>query len=296
MSKSSESERPESTKALESAVARMLRPLVALLVQQQIQYPALSHILKRLYLSVASDDFSLRGKRTTLSRLSLLTGIQRRQIKRILSEPETLDAPVPSAIAIGAQIVARWTGAPPWIDARGRPLPLPRKGTDPDVPSFNLLVESISADIHPRSILDEWLRLGVVSLDENDDVVLDSGAFVPVRGFEEKAHFVGRNVRDHLASAGHNLTTEDEPFLERSVYYGSLPPEATRELSELATRLGQESLQAVHQRAHQLKAELTKDEGGPGSERRRITFGVYLYQTPAEENKPPRTSEESDEN
>ncbi|MEM9177577.1 MAG: DUF6502 family protein, partial [Myxococcota bacterium] len=68
---------------------RMLRPLVRLLVSQQIPYPLLAQLVKRLYVEVATEDFALEGKRVTVSRLSLLTGIHRREVKRIQE-----DAPV----------------------------------------------------------------------------------------------------------------------------------------------------------------------------------------------------------
>ena len=71
--------RPEEAgNVLTTMLQRMLRPLVRLLVSQQISYPLLSRLLKRLYVEVASTDFALSGKRVTVSRLSLLTGIHRR--------------------------------------------------------------------------------------------------------------------------------------------------------------------------------------------------------------------------
>ncbi len=265
------------TEVLVPMLRRMLRPLVRFLVQQQIQYPLLSQVLKSLYVEVATEDFPIEGKRLTVSRLSLLTGIHRREVKRIQDEDAPEDAATPKAITLGAQIVARWTGEAPYVDDDGQPRRLARTSDEEDSVSFQRLVNSISVDIHPRSVLDEWIRLGVASIDGDGAVVLNAGAFVPVHGFEEKAHFAGRNVRDHLAAACSNLAEQESPFLERSVFYGALPPAAIDELSALAEEVGQGALVRVNDRARQLKQQAESSGAEAEGENRRITFGVYLF-------------------
>ena len=204
-----------------------------------------------------------------MSRLSLLTGSHRREVKRI-QEDDSPDEPTPpNAITLGAQIVSRWTGEAPWIDGDGLPRKLPRTSTRDATPSFQQLVRSVSVDIHPRSVLDEWVRIGVATIAGDGAVVLNAAAFVPVHGFEEKAHFVGRNLRDHLASACSNLAGSESPFLERSVFYGSLPPEAVEELTILANLAGQEALVRVNDRARALKRASEESGLVSGGESRR---------------------------
>jgi len=272
-----------STDILVAMLRRMLRPLVRLLVVQQIQYPLLSRVLKSLYVEVATEDFPIEGKRLTVSRLSLLTGIHRREVKRIQDERSPAQASTPRTITLGAQIVERWTSELPWITNEGQPRRLPKTSDATAGPSFAQLVNSVSVDIHPRSVLDEWIRIGVASIDREGAVVLNREAFVPVHGFEEKAHFVGRNLRDHLAAACSNLSEGESPFLERSVYYGSLPPDAIRELSALASQEGQKALVQVNDRARALKRLAEEHGEASGSGSRRITFGVYLFDAPAGE-------------
>lgn len=268
---------PESASVLVAMLGRMLRPLVQLLVGQQIQYPLVSKLLKALYIEVAAEDFALSGKRLTVSRLSLLTGIHRREVKRIQEETAPGEHVTPSAITLGAQIVARWTGEAPWVDAEGRPIPLIRQSEDPDIPSFHALVNSVSVDIHSRSVLDEWVRIGVARITSDEKIVLSSDAFVPSRGFEEKAHFIGRNVRDHLAAAAANLDAETSPFIERSVFYESLPAADVEALQAFAREVGQEALQRVNDRARELKTEAAERGEDKETENRRITFGVYQF-------------------
>jgi hypothetical protein len=166
-----------------------------------------------------------------------------------------------------------WTSAPEFQGADGHARPLPRASENVNEPSFAKLVALVSKDIRPRSVLDEWLRLGVAHLDENGCVCLNTEAFVPARGFEEKAFYFGRNLRDHIASAAHNLMGGDPPLFERSVYYGGLSEESVRELQELSGELGMQALQTVNRRA----AALKKRDVRRGGLRERITLGIYFF-------------------
>ena len=131
----------------------------------------------------------------------------------------------------------------------------------------------------PRTVLDEWLRLGVARIDDEERVHLQVDAFVPESGFDEKAFFFGRNTRDHLAAAAHNLRGESPPLPDRAVYYGGLSREATEELRELAERAGMQALQQVNRRARELK--------GDGGGEQRMTLGFYFFRGPDEDPETP---------
>ncbi len=264
--------------SLVRALRRLLQPLVRLLLSHQVTYPFLSNLLKSVYLEVAERELAVPGQRQTISRLSLLTGLHRKDVKRLQGEAREPQV-APPVVSLGAQLVARWTGMPEFLDPGGRPRPLARQGSAAHAAgetAFEQLVESVSKDIRPRSVLDEWLRLGVVELDAEERVRLRVEAFVPERGFEEKAFYFGRNLHDHIAAGAHNLAGEGAPMLERSVYYDELSPDSVRELSELSERRGMEALQAILRRAIALQK---RDAGRPDA-RERVNFGVYLYRGP----------------
>ena len=135
------------------------------------------------------------------------------------------------------------------------------------------------------------MRLGVVRLDENNLVWLDTEAYVPEEGFDEKAFFFGRNLHDHMATAARNLSGVRPALLERNVYYGNLTRESTSELAKLATRTAMEALQAVNRRAIELK----KRDAGKRSARHRMSFGAYFYEADATlEEAPLRASDDED--
>jgi hypothetical protein len=272
------------------ALRHVLRPLVRLLLSNHVTHPTLAKLLKEVYVEVALRDFPIEGKAQTDSRITLLTGIHRKDVKVLRGEVGG-EHVAPRTVSLGALMVARWTGTPAYLNREGRPRGLAWGGSSGKGPTFDELVSSVSRDIRPRAILDELLRLGVVRLDENNLVWLDTEAYVPAEGFDEKAFFFGRNLHDHVATAAWNLSGARPALLERSVYYGDLTRESTVELAKLAARTGMDALQAVNRRAIELK----KRDAGKRAARHRMSFGVYYHAVDATLEETPQPAIDDDE-
>lgn len=258
--------------ALVAALQRLLRPLVKLLLVNGITYPFLCNLLKSLYVEVARDDFLLNGKPQTDSRISLLSGVHRKDVKR-LGEESRQELSTPPAISLGAKLVALWTSDPLYLDEQGHHLPLPRQVSEGGAKSFEGLVSSISKDIRSRVILDEWLRIGIAHLDDADRVCLNTDAFIPENGYDEKAYYFGQNLHDHVAAGAHNLLGQKPPFFDRSVYYNNLAPDSVAELAELSKKLGMQTLVTVNKRAEILQ----KNDAAKTDAHHRINFGAYFF-------------------
>lgn len=142
---------PEAPSALESAIRQLLRPLVRLLIAREVGLPHLTNLLKSVYVEVAAEHFFLKDGRITDNRISMLTGVHRKDVKRLRD-----DAEPPQKASAGARIVGLWTGSPPYLDAQGNPPALTRE-------EFEGLVSSVCSDVHPRTFLDEWEQCGFVA-------------------------------------------------------------------------------------------------------------------------------------
>ncbi|MDX2223864.1 MAG: DUF6502 family protein [Rhodospirillaceae bacterium] len=264
--------------ALVRAITRLMRPLVRLLIARGITLPYLTNLLKAVYVDVAETSFAVDAGAgstggLTASRLSVLTGLQRKDIKRIKSEPPPDQSP-PAAVSLGARLIGIWTGDPRFRDDAGKPLALPRGADDPSAPSFDTLVRTVSTDVRPKSILDEWLRLGLVTVAADGLVRLNADAFVPRQGFDEKVYYLGRNVADHIATSVHNVLGEGGPLFERAVYYDKLTPASVAFLGERARALGMDALLALNKDA---LARADGDDGKPDATQR-MALGLYYYE------------------
>lgn len=275
-------------KSYVSALKLILRPLVRGLISQGMTLPNMNALLKQVYVE-AAEDFRISSKRLTDSRISLLTGVHRKDVKRIRETERSTPALSPKA-DIGAQVVALWTGDPEFLDGHGRPRPLPRSGEH----SFDTLVQSISRDMRPRTLLDEWLRREIVVIDDNDHIVLNSAAFVPSDDYDDLAFYFGRNLHDHLSTAVHNLERPDHPLLERATYYDGLSPQSVSELEKLSRTIGMDALVQLNKRAHQL----VKVDQGKENANLHFNFGLYFYRSdvalPPADDTPSKTDDEGD--
>jgi hypothetical protein len=176
---------------------------------------------------------------------------------------------VPATVSRTSRIIARWLAAPDFTDPAGRPLPLPRTA-EGGAPSFESLVASVTKDVRPRAVLDEWLDRGVAALDEAGRVQLLEAAYLPRSGGEPQLYYFGRNLHDHLAAAVENVVGPSPRFFERAVHYDGLSDGLAARLEERAREIAMEALKQANAEAHTACAE---DAGG----RHRWNFGIYIY-------------------
>ena len=256
-----------------SALRRVMRPLVRLMLRKGVTYTMFTDLLKEVFVDVAHREFRLDGTPPNNSRVSLLTGVHRKDVRRLRSEGGMALEALPANITLGAQLVNAWTSRPPFCSAPGQALALPRLASVGGDCSFAALVAKVSTDIRGRVVLDEWLRLGIVRLDEQDCVHLEAQAFVPQTGFDEKAAYFGHNLHDHACAAVHNLSGEGQPFFERSVHYDALSLASVEHVREAVSRDGMQTLLAFSQ----LAAELEGADEPTVEQRQRITVGLYFY-------------------
>jgi hypothetical protein len=280
----------QGSKAVTSALRKILRPLVKFLIANQITYTYLINILKSTYVEVADQDFPVKGKKQTDSRINLLTGVHRKDVKRLRSEEGRTDEK-PANISIGAQIIARWVGDRNLHSEDGSPRPLPLQDADEfSMNSFEGLVSNIAkGDIRPRVVLDELMRLDMVELDPDHKVILKTKAFTPNKGQEEKLFFFGKNIQDHLCAGVHNLAGEQPPFFDRSVYYDELSETSVQELAEMADTLGMNALIKLNERALALQTADTSTS--TAKSKHRMNFGIFNFNTPYSDDRQEADSE-----
>jgi hypothetical protein len=270
------------------AARRLMRPLVRLMMSSGLTFPILADMLRSLFVEVAVNDILTDPKARTDSRISLLTGVHRKEIRRLRELPAALASGVPDVVTLASQVIARWVGTPSFIDKAGRPRSLVRIRQDAadGEASFEALVEAVTSDVRPRAVLDDLLGHGVVLMDSNDRVQLNTAAFIPRPGGEEQLFYFARNLHDHVAAAVANISVSGAPrFLDRSVHYDRLTPRQAKELEDYARTAAMQVLLDVNRRA------LEMTENTPDSvvlTARRINLGIYVFddEDPAAEGAP----------
>lgn len=266
-----------------NAMKRIFRPFVKLMLANNLTYTFIIDVIKALFVEVADQEFNQQGKRLTDARISLMSGVHRKDVKRLRELQPDVEDVMPENVSLGSQLVALWNANPKYHNEEGVPKPLARFSSANTVVSFESLVRSLSTDIHPRAVLDEWLRLGVASIDADNYVHLTTDMYIAQEGFEEKVYYFGHNLHDHAQAAVSNVMSsgqdENQPsFLERCVHYDSLTAESVDEITQLSKKLGMKNLREINKFADALAL---KDADKPNANMR-MTYGIYYYyeQTP----------------
>jgi len=254
------------------AIQWLLRPLVRALIAQGVTALALYQIIKRVYVEVAEEELTRAGERPTDSRINVLTGVHRRDIRSFRENPGSRDADTRRKVTMIATVLGRWLGDPRSTDAEGGALPLPR--TSENGPSFDALVEEVSRDIRPRSVLDELTRQELVEIDADTGLIrLRADAFFGPADLEQRVHFFAANVGDHIAAAAENLLADEPRFMERAVFYNRLRSQSVDDIETVARERATDLLVDLNRFAHQRQdSDLDAPDGT-----QRFRFGVYFY-------------------
>jgi len=269
---------PEPALAAE-AVAQVLQPMARLMIDHGLQLNAMVELLKKALVHEAIGAYGLVDKGSSDTRIALLTGVHRKDVKRLRVAPTAARLACPM-VSLAASVVARWISEPRFLNADQTTRALARtpRRSSAGEPDFTTLVAEVSRDVGARAVLDELERLGVVELREDGYVVLKVNAFVPHEGLSESFHFLAASVSDHLGAAVHNLApVRSGPLmLDQSAFSQDLSVEQADQLQLQARRLWATALQQFLQTATVAEQ---RSQGGEGP-KHRIRFGVYFHDTP----------------
>ena len=262
---------PATANRLLEVVARVLMPLVRLLIARGVTYQAAAEMLKRVY--VLAGRAHLRpGEEATGTRLSLLTGLNRKEIRR-LTEGEPKAVEIEGITSHAAAVHAVWTSHRRFRDRAGAPRALPRHARERG-PSFDELVRHITTDHRPAALLEELVRLELVDVDAEGNVALRSQPFLSRRNLGDRLVPLAENLEDHAEAAVSNVLAEQPPFLERSVFSDELSEESAAHLHELVRKRWREIHDEVIAEAI-AREKQDREAGKPGNSR--IRMGMYFY-------------------
>lgn len=256
--------------ALLSAVAVLLRPLVKILLRHGVPFGALAEVARRVYVEVADEGFAIPGRKQTVSRISILTGLTRKEVVRLRTSGTDTPEDTASKYNRAARVVSGWVHDFSRRDGAVEDLSAEGKGA-----SFATVVKRYSGDMPARAVLDELVRVGTVERLANGKLRLTARAYVPRGDDNEKLGILGRDVADLIATVDHNLTS-NEPFFQRKVEYDNLPAECLPQLRKLSHAQGQRLLERLDRGI--AKHDRDANPRAKGTGRRRVMVGVYYFE------------------
>jgi hypothetical protein len=249
-----------------------------------MSFKAFVDIAKHTYVEVATEEFGIPGKKTSVSRVALLSGLTRKEVQRLLEAPVPEDTEAGERYNRAARVVAGWVRDPEFSDGEGNPRALTlQEGAGEVGAGFAALARRFSGDIPARAILDELLRVGVVEK-VDDRVRLKVRAYVPESGDADKLNILGTDVSDLVSTIDHNLQHgAADPFFQRKVMYDNVPAEVLREFRRLSGAQAQALLERLDKWLSQHDRDTSKTSG---TGRIRTGIGIYYFEEDMEPQKP----------
>ncbi len=264
---------------LQKAVTRMLAPLVRVLLRHGVSHAEFASWAKQSYVEEAHANYGIDGKKPTVSRLAIVTGINRKEVKRILDLPADVEPGVAKHNR-AIRVVTGWLQDSEFNSAKGEPSTLTYGDADC---SFNKLVKRYGGDVPARAVLDELLRVGTVT-EKDNQITLAAKGYVPHESEEAMLELFATSARDLLSTLDHNVSGEGKARLQMSVAYDDVGMEGVEAFRKLSSKKALALLQELDTALS--KHDRTKNPSAGGNGRFRTGLGVYLIEEAVEDEKP----------
>jgi Family of unknown function (DUF6502) len=184
----------------------LLGPLVRILLRQGISYGEFSEVAKAVYVEIALKDFKVSGRKATKTRLAVMTGLTRKEVKRVVDEANKERFELRTNFNRLGRVLVGWHTDPDFTGPYGLPLELQYETPTPNDVTFSELVKRHSGDMSPRSILDELIRVGAVRETDKGWFRVLRRDYIPeaegIHNFER----VGSVIRNFVNTVDFNMT------------------------------------------------------------------------------------------
>lgn len=262
----------EEQKALLAALAQLLEPMAKLCLAKGVPIQAVEELVRRSYVNAATQACEGFNPDRLTSRISTMTGLTRREVGRIQADPSLQ---LPTTRSVANDVLTYWTSQSAYVDAQGRPIPLPRQGVEP---SFESLAGNVTKDVHARSILAEMIRLNLVEHNKNTDTVqLLEEIYVPSGDWEQMVGFLGVNVGDHLDAAVTNVLADGHQHFEQALLADELSAESVTKAKKLINGQWRSLLTSL---GPKLQALMDADKAANRTQDQQLRIGLYTNAKP----------------
>ncbi len=246
--------------------------MVKILLRNGIPYKAFADLARCVFMDVAMNQFGIEGRKQTDSRVSILTGFSRKEVKRLKNLKHFSDIDSIHRYNRAARVITGWI-RDPLFSTDGRPKRLAFEGGDA---SFSTLVKRYSNDVPPRAILDELINVKAVDMQMNV-IRLLTNAYLPTGDEPAMLSILGTDVSELIRTIDHNIYHRgDSPYFQRKVSYNNVPDSAAERFRELSADASQQLLEVMDRWLAEHDRDVTPSVTGRG--RKAVGLGIYYFE------------------
>lgn len=261
------------------SIIRIMQPLVRILLRNGISFGTFSDIAKWIYVDTAANEFGLKSRKQSISRVSVLTGLSRKEVKRVKELPRPSDKDFAEQYNRAVRVISAWRRETDFSDSHGSPLPLPLTGKGR---TFEELVRRYSGDLPFRAVMDELLNAGIIERADDDRIHLLGRSYVPTTDVGTRFHILGTDVGNLIATIDHNLQADaTRRLFQRKVSYDNLPREILPDFHDMAAESAQKLLEDLDEWLSARDRDTNPEVTGTG--RYNAGLGIYYFEKPFED-------------
>ena len=265
---------------LRECLVRLLRPIVKFCLSHGLKLQDVTESLKVEFIESAKSEAKRQGFPSSVSRLSVMTGVHRPDVQRLFEgrgeerEPKN---------QIG-RIIGQWQHDKRFTTPSGKPKTLAIQGKQSE---FVDLVQSVSADLNPYTVLFELERSGLAERSKSG-LKLISRLYVPKGNVESGFDLLAKDMEDLVFAVSENIFEKTEnPNLHIRTEYDNIPLEyyepIRKWLLEAGSGIHEKARDFLSKKDRDLNPELKKkSESKSGL---RVIFGTFA-RVEKFENKP----------
>ena len=154
----------------------VLRPIAKILLRYGVGYKEFTEVAKAAFVDVATSEFGIRGRPTNISRVAVMTGLTRKEVRRVRDKLDSGDSDLSVKSTPLATVLHHWVTEDEYLDEAGNPAVLPFGG---DGNTFSSLVRTYGGDIPAGAMRTELKRVGALQEEENGDLRVLKRTIVP---------------------------------------------------------------------------------------------------------------------
>lgn len=256
----------------------LMGPLVRILLRQGISFAEYAEVAKAVYVEVALKDFKVSGRKATRTRIAVMTGLTRKEVKRVIDEAIKERYELKTSFNRLTRVLVGWHTDPDFTGPYGMPLELQYETAIPAEPTFSELVKRHSGDMSPRSILDELIRVSAVRETDAGWYRVLRRDYIPeaqgVHNFER----AGGVIRNFVNTIDFNMT-KSAPGKGRFERQAVADDGIRRQDMPQFDQYLRERCQALLEEIDNWLTKLPKPNPNMGDEIVRTGVGVYHYVT-----------------
>ena len=252
-----------------------LRPIARILLRFGIGFREFSELSKTAFVDVASREYGLRGRPTNISRVAVMTGLTRKEVRRIREKIEDGDQVVVVKATPLSEILHRWHAEFEFLDDSGKPATLPFSGPSR---SFSNLVKRFGGDIPPGAMRTELKRIGAIIETEDGELKVVKRTVHP-KGAHDKLITALVHALYPLASTiSHNVDPdrEGDPWVQIDTFSQSIRKSDLPRLRRISFDRLSEVAESIDDLF--MAYETLHDNDRSVSEKNTVAVGVFYFE------------------